>query len=146
MRKVYLFFVCCIVATSLTLNVVLAHETVVNPPNTIKDIEPYISDRALGFVLKLENNCPIREQLRSFFEKLKDLLKLESSVTPLIEDNEPKTFKFDLKSKSENLLQTMFMLGRGLVSYLEQKYFKAMNINSNVNTTKNILHLEQSKF
>jgi len=118
----------------------------VNPPNTIKDIEPYISDRALGFVLKLENNCPIREQLRSFFEKLKDLLKLESSVTPLIEDNEPKTFKFDLKSKSENLLQTMFMLGRGLVSYLEQKYFKAMNINSNVNTTKNILHLEQSKF
>lgn len=121
MRKVSLLFFCCIVATSLSLNVVLAHEMVTSPPNTVKDIEPYISNRALGFVLKLENSCPIREQLRSFFQKLKDLLKLESSVTPLIENNEPKTFQFDLKSKSENLLQTMFMLGRGLVSYRELK-------------------------
>lgn len=117
MAKVSLLFLCCIFATNLSLNVILAHEDVVNPPNTINDIEPYISSRAVGFVSKLENDCPIREHLRSFFKKLKDLLKLESSVTPLIENKEPETFKFDMKSKADNLLQTMFTIGKGLVSY-----------------------------
>lgn len=117
-----LLSLCCItiLATSLiSPNVVSGHEEVA--PSTIKDIEPYISHRAIEFVLKLEKNCPIREQLRSFFEKLKDLLKLESSVTPLIEDNEPKTLTYDLKSKAENLFQTVTMLKRGLVSYRKSK-------------------------
>lgn len=134
MTRVSFLFLCCITiyATSLCLNSVSAHEDVVNPPDTIKDIEPYISSRAIGFVLKLENDCPIREHLRSFFDKLKDLLKLESSVTPLIEDKEPETFKLDLKSKADNLMQTMIMLGRGLVSYGEIK-------NSSFRMTQNFL-------
>lgn len=123
MKKVSLLCLCCItiLATSLSFNVVSAHEIAVNAPNTIKDIESYISNRAIGFVLKLEDECPIREKLRSFFEKLKDLLKLESSVTPMIEENEPKTFMSHMKSKADNLLQTMLMIGRGLVSSSERK-------------------------
>lgn len=123
MKKVYLLCLCCItiLATILSFNVVSAQGIAVNAPNTIKDIESYISNRAIGFVLKLEDECPIREKLRSFFEKLKDLLKLESSVTPMIEENEPKTFMSHMKSKADNLLQTMLIIGRGLVSFSDRK-------------------------
>lgn len=104
MKKVFLLCLCCIIilVISLSFNVVLVYEIVVNALNTIKDIELYIFIRVIGFVLKLEDECSIREKLRLFFEKLKDFLKLEFFVISMIEENEFKTFMFYMKSKVDN--------------------------------------------
>ncbi|KAG7563938.1 hypothetical protein ISN44_As10g006930 [Arabidopsis suecica] len=126
MARVQLFLCFTILFASVTLlDVVSAHLKLkptlpqIEPPQTVKDVEPYTVKVVMVFVSDLEKECPKTNKFKAFFEKLRAYAKY---VCP-IKRKDQVDYDRDMKAKAGGLFQTIssFAIGKIKKEIQEEK-------------------------
>lgn len=120
MARVQLFLCFTILFASVTLlDVVSAHLKLkptlpqIEPPQTVKDVEPYTVKVVMVFVSDLEKECPKTNKFKAFFEKLRAYAKY---VCP-IKRKDQVDYDRDMKAKAGGLFQTISSFAIGKVNF-----------------------------
>ncbi|CAA0384030.1 unnamed protein product [Arabidopsis thaliana] len=117
MARVQLFLCFTILFASVTLlDIVSAHLKLkptlpqIEPPQTLKDVEPYTVKVVIVFVSDLEKECPKTNKFKAFFEKLRAFAKY---VCP-IKRKDQVDYDRDMKAKAGGLFQVIssFAIGK----------------------------------
>ena len=86
----------------------------IEPPQTVKDVEPYTVKVVMVFVSDLEKECPKTNKFKTFFEKLRAVAKY---VCP-IQRKDQVDYDKDMKAKAGGLVRAIssFAIGKVIFS------------------------------